>query len=97
MLRELVLSHRDEINRLARQHGVKNIRMFGSVARGDAHFDSDIDLLVDDDGIRGLLAVAAFQLDLEELFGRKVDVLFSNCVKDSLKPYIFGGEQLWVC
>jgi uncharacterized protein len=44
-----VRAHRDDIVRLGERFGVRNIRIFGSVARGEAHRDSDLDLLVDID------------------------------------------------
>ncbi len=81
MLRE----KRDQILALAAKHGASNVRVFGSVARGEATEHSDIDLLVDQDwtqltawGGMGLL------LDLESLFGRPVDV----ATVDELKPRI---------
>ena len=66
---------RDQILRIASRHGAHNIRVFGSVARGDADESSDIDLLVDFEPDRSLLDHAALVLDLEELLGRKVDVV----------------------
>lgn len=70
MLRE----HRDEILEIATRRGVSNVQVFGSVARGDASRESDIDLLVDfDKGHRGLDLVA-FAREVEELLGGRVDV-----------------------
>lgn len=70
----LLRAHRDEILRLASSRGVSNIRIFGSVARGDATPDSDIDLLVDFQ-VRGSgLDLFAFEQDLEELLGYPIEV-----------------------
>jgi len=67
------------IEELARQYGVRNIRVFGSVARGESRADSDLDLLVDAD--RGLgLRLFAFQEELSALVGRPVDVVIDGPV-----------------
>jgi uncharacterized protein len=78
-------AHRDEILALAEQYGISNVRVFGSVARGEATPDSDIDLLVDQDWSRltgwgGM----GFIVALEDLFGRRVDV----ATVEELKPRI---------
>jgi len=67
-------ARRTEIERTAREFGASNIRVFGSVARGDAGPDSDVDLLVDMERGRGLLALAGLELALERLLGSDVDV-----------------------
>jgi predicted nucleotidyltransferase len=61
--------------RIAAKHGAHNVRVFGSVARGEAGENSDIDLLVELEEGRSLLDQAGLVLDLEELLGRKVDVV----------------------
>ena len=66
---------RHDIFRIAAQYGARNIRVFGSVARGDDRAHSDIDLLVDMDPDRSLLDVVGLGQDLEELLDRRVDVL----------------------
>lgn len=64
---------------MARCHGVQGLRVFGSVARGDDGPDSDIDLLVTGmDAGRDLLDFVDFKVELEQFFGRKVDLLFQN-------------------
>jgi len=75
MTSKVLEEKRDQILRIASRHGAHNIRVFGSVARGDADESSDIDLLVDFEPDRSLLDHAALVLDLEELLGRKVDVV----------------------
>ncbi|MGH9102531.1 MAG: nucleotidyltransferase family protein [Acidimicrobiales bacterium] len=67
-------AHRDEILRLAAARGVSNIRVFGSVARGDATPESDIDLLVDFQVRQSGFDLIAFADDLERLLGHRVDV-----------------------
>jgi uncharacterized protein len=73
--RDVLEDKRHEILRIATRHGARNVRVFGSVARGEADERSDIDLLVDFDPDRSLLDHTALVLDLEELLGRKVDVV----------------------
>ncbi len=72
---ELLKEKRDEILKIAASHGARNIRVFGSVARGEADDSSDIDLLVDMDPDRSLLDVTAFLADVRDLLGRRVDVV----------------------
>lgn len=75
---------RGEILRLARDHGARNVRVFGSVAKGEARPESDIDFLVDMEGGRSLLDLIEFGQALEELLQRKVDVLTDG----GLSPYL---------
>jgi len=70
----LLRARRDEIVRLAARRGVSNIRVFGSVARGDATPTSDIDLLVDFDTTHRGLDLFAFARELEDLLGHRIDV-----------------------
>lgn len=70
----LLRSHRRDIMELATRHGVSNIRVFGSVVRGDATSDSDIDLLVDFTVQTSGLDVFAFAQELEDLLGYQVDI-----------------------
>jgi len=73
-LERLRADKRDEALRLAAQHGAKRIRIFGSVARGEARETSDPDLLVDWEPGRSLLDHAALAQDLEELLNTKVHI-----------------------
>ena len=68
-------SRRTEILDAARKHGARNVRVFGSVARGDAGPDSDVDILVELEPGRSLLDHSALMLDLSDLLGCKVDVV----------------------
>lgn len=66
---------RKDILRLASRHGARNVRVFGSAARGEAGPESDVDLLVKMEGGRSLLDLSTFIADLQDLLGRKVDVV----------------------
>ncbi len=72
---ELLKDRREDILRVAAQHGAQKVRVFGSAARGDAGPDSDLDFLVEFEEGRSLLDVTALWQDLEELLGRKVDIV----------------------
>jgi predicted nucleotidyltransferase len=74
-LRELIDEKRDEILRLAAKHGMRNVRIFGSVARGQARIDSDVDFLVETEPNRSFLDICGLTINLQELLGRRVDVL----------------------
>lgn len=66
---------RDELLQIAARHGARDVRVFGSVARGDARPDSDVDFLVVFEPGRTVLDLSALILDLEEALGRRVDVV----------------------
>ena len=74
-LDKILKSRREEIISIAARHGARNVRVFGSVARGEAGENSDIDLLVELDLGRSLLDLAGLVVDLEDLLERKVDVV----------------------
>jgi predicted nucleotidyltransferase len=67
-------ARRAEIERIARNRGAYNLRVFRSVARGEARADSDVDFLVDFEPGRTVLDLSELILDLEEALGRRVDV-----------------------
>lgn len=70
-----IRERRTEIERVAGSYGARNLRVFGSVARGESNSDSDLDLLVKFESGRSLLDQAGLQLDLADLLGCKVDVV----------------------
>lgn len=81
-------ARRGEILQLAERHGVRNVRVFGSVARGDDRLDSDVDLLVDVQPGRSLLDVIGFEQDLSDLFERRVEVLTDGGLSPHLERRI---------
>ena len=74
-LRRLIDEHRDEILQIAARYGAKNVRLFGSTARGEAGPQSDVDILVDLAAGRSLLDLGGLLMDLQELLGCRVDVV----------------------
>ena len=80
---------REVIVRIAAQHGATQVRLIGSVARGDARCDSDVDLLVTWSEGTSLLDHAALMLDLEGLLGRKVDIASDGWLKASIRESVY--------
>lgn len=72
---EIISSQRDAILAAAARHGVTSIKVFGSVARGDARDDSDVDFLVEVGPRHSPFFPGGLVLDLEEILGRRVDVV----------------------
>ena len=83
-LSSVLKNNRDEILRIATAHGAYNLRVFGSVSRGEATGQSDIDILVRLEPGRSLLDLIAIKQDLQDLLGRGVDVV----TEDAVSPYI---------
>ena len=71
----VIREKRGEILRIAAKYGAHNIRVFGSLARGEANETSDVDLLVEFEPGRSLLDHSGLKIDLQELLGFKVDVV----------------------
>jgi uncharacterized protein len=72
---EVLKNKREEILQVAARHGASNVRIFGSVARGESDEKSDLDLLVTMEAGRSLLDHAALWLELKDLLGCEVDVV----------------------
>jgi len=85
---KLLETKREEIFALADRFGIKNIRVFGSVARHEAHEKSDIDFLVEFPENASLLTHAAFQRELSELLGCTVDVASVNGLKERIRSVV---------
>ena len=81
---ELLRQRREDIRRIAAKHGARNIRVFGSVARGEAGPESDIDLLVEKGPSTSSWFPAGLVLELEEMLGRRVEIVTDK----ALDPYL---------
>ena len=86
--RDLLRERREDILRVAAKHGARNVRVFGSIARGDDDEQSDIDLLVEFESGRSLLDHAALWLELQELLGCKVDVVSDRGIKPRMRDRV---------
>lgn len=74
-INELLKNKRGEILDIAAKHGAYNVRVFGSFARGEAGEKSDVDFLVEMEKGRSLLDMGGLLIELQELLGRKVDLV----------------------
>ena len=87
-LNDLLKSRREEIISIAARHGARNVRVFGSVARGEDDDKSDIDLLVEFESGRSLLDHAGLWLELQDLLGCKVDVVSERGIKPRIRERV---------
>lgn len=85
---EILKSRRDDILRLAAAHGARNLRVFGSVARGEADETSDVDFLVELEPGRTLLDLGGLLMDLRELLDRNVDVVTEASLKARIRDRV---------
>jgi uncharacterized protein len=79
---------RAQILAAAARHGATNVRVFGSVARGDADAASDVDFLVDFEPGRSLLDLASLLVDLEDLIGHRVDIVTEPGLKARIRQRV---------
>ena len=85
---EVLGDKREEILAIAAHHGASNVRIFGSVARGKARPDSDVDFLVEIEAGRSLLDRIGLIQDLEDLLGRKVDVAKAGNLHERIRDRV---------
>ncbi|HEY7392624.1 MAG TPA: nucleotidyltransferase family protein [Bryobacteraceae bacterium] len=88
-IRETIRTKREEILGIAAKHGASQVRLIGSVARGQDRPDSDIDLLVTWNENTTLLDHAALMLELENILGRRVDIASDGWVKPSICESVY--------
>ena len=94
-LKQLLTKKRKGIIQIAQKYGVYNIRIFGSVARGENNSESDLDFLVDIKSGRNLLERIALIQELEDLLGYKVDVVKSPNLPMLIRDKVFN-EAIWL-
>jgi uncharacterized protein len=85
---ELLRDKREAILQVADKHGARNVRVFGSVARGEADDQSDIDFLVDIEPGRSLLDLGGLLMDLQDLLGQNVDVVTERGLKPRIRERV---------
>ena len=85
---EILQRKRDEILRIAAKYGARDVRVFGSVARGRADEASDIDFLVELAPGRSLFDLGGLQFELEALLGRRVDVVTAKGLKTRIRERV---------
>lgn len=89
-LEKLLQEKREDILRLATKRGAYNMRIFGSVARGEADFQSDVDILVDLEPGRSLLDLGGLLMDLQDLLQCRVDVVTERGLRASLREQVLA-------
>jgi hypothetical protein len=89
-LADLLKVRRKEILGAAARHGARNVRIFGSVARGEERPDSDIDLLVEFELGRSVFDHAGLWLELQALLGRKVDIVTLGGLRERVRAAILS-------
>ena len=87
-LEELLKARREEILKLCARYGARNVRVFGSVARGETDEQSDIDFLVELEPGRSLFDLGGLQYDLEQLLGCRVDVVTERGLKPRIQERV---------
>lgn len=85
---QLVEEKRAEILRIASRYGARDVRVFGSVARGEDDRESDVDFLVELEAGRSLLDLGGLQMDLESLLGCRVDVATTRGLKERIRERV---------
>ena len=85
---ELLKGKREQILKIAAKHGARNVRVFGSVARGEADERSDVDFLVEMEPGRSLLDMGGLLMELRELLGRDVDVVTERGLKPRIRARV---------
>ncbi|MDP8924996.1 MAG: nucleotidyltransferase family protein [Chloroflexota bacterium] len=96
-LEDLVRLNRDEILEIARRHGAGNVRVFGSVARGESGPDSDLDLLYDVVGPTTPWFPGGLLVDLEALLGRPVDVVEAQALHRRIRDRVLAEARSLSC
>ncbi len=89
-LNDLLREKREDILRLAKEYGAYNVRVFGSVARGEADEKSDIDLLVDMEKGRSLFDMGGLLMDLQDVLGHNVDLVTENGLRERIKDHVLN-------
>ena len=101
-LDRLLEDKREEILRIAAEHGAREVRVFGSMARGEADEESDIDFLVELETGRSLMDLGGLQMELESLLGRRVDVVTARGLKARIRDRVlreavpvYSPDMVW--
>lgn len=87
-LEALLRQERQDVLRIAGKYGARRVRVFGSVARGEAHAESDVDFLVELNPGRSLFDLGGLQFELEALLGRPVDVVTERGLKARIRERV---------
>ncbi|MEW6349314.1 MAG: nucleotidyltransferase family protein [Thermodesulfobacteriota bacterium] len=86
--RDLLREKRAQILQIAERYGTRNVRVFGSVARGDSGPESDVDFLVDLEPGRNLFDLGGFLYEVRQLLGRPVDVVTEKGLREHVRENV---------
>jgi predicted nucleotidyltransferase len=89
-LQELITSKRDELLDVATRYGARNVRIFGSLARGEATAESDVDILVDLDPGRSLLDLGGLLMEFQAILDRPVDVVTERGLRERIRHRVLA-------
>ena len=89
----VVQEHRDELKAWAARHGLKNLSVFGSMARGDADESSDVDLLVDTPPGTSAFVLGEMLMDAQDLLGRRVDIVTRPTLHPAMRERVLGEAR----
>ncbi len=89
----LIVQNKASILALAKKNGIINVRVFGSMVRGDATSSSDVDFLVELEEGRSGLALGGFLMDVTDLLGRPVDVVTEKALHPRIQAQVLSEAQ----
>ncbi len=86
----LIESNRNQLRQIAERYGARRLSVFGSMARGDAHENSDVDLLIEPGRALSGFELGALLMDAQELLNRKVDVVTINALHPLMREQVLA-------
>jgi predicted nucleotidyltransferase len=89
-VKETLDINKDKILSIAKENGIRKVSVFGSIIRGEDTIDSDVDFLVEIDDNCSLFNIIRFKQEVEDIVGRKVDVVTDQSVHWTLKEHIIN-------
>ena len=90
-INEIIGDQKEHILAIASKHGAFNVRVFGSVAKGNADEKSDVDFLVDLEKGRSLFDLGGLLMDLQDLLGRNVDVVTAQGLRERIRNDVLNN------
>lgn len=85
---EEIKQYKDQLRKIGQKYGIKRIKVFGSTARYEPDNLSDVDLLVEIESGRSLLDLGGFQMDVQDLIKKEVDVVTANGLRDRMRQTV---------
>ncbi|WP_414542571.1 nucleotidyltransferase family protein [Nostoc sp. CCY0012] len=87
---EILTAKREEILQIATKYGAYNIRIFGSVAHGEADVNSDVDFLVEMETGRSLFDLGGLLMELQEILGCEVDIVTEKGLRSRIRERVLN-------